>query len=111
MNQTNPLDGKTITYTYDDLGTVRVSFKDGLVSFEWIAGPFAGMGRTGIDYNAKLIVPGIWFINWYEKNDASFVTLLINLNDQKVHSSGLLNATKDDEAILFHEAKIESSGF
>ncbi len=109
MNQKNTLDEKTITYTYEDLGTVQVTFKDGLVNFEWIAGPFAGMGRTGITYNAKLVAPGMWFVNWYEKNDASFVTLLINLNDQKVHSSGLLNATKEDEAILFHEAHIKET--
>ena len=103
------LNGESITYTYDDLGTVRVDFQDGLVGFEWIAGPFTGMKRTSIPYMSKLVAPGLWFVNWYEKNDASLVTILINLSDQKVHSSALLNATKDDEAILFHEASINQT--
>ena len=34
----NILDGTRMVYTYTELGTVRVSYENGYVGFEWTAG-------------------------------------------------------------------------
>ena len=39
---TDSFDNILLEYTYDALGTVRVSFKSGRIDFEWIAGPLKG---------------------------------------------------------------------
>ena len=47
------LDGTTMQYTYDEMGTVRSSYQDGRISFEWVSGPLKGETGEGFLYRAK----------------------------------------------------------
>ena len=104
------LDGKSITYQYEDLGTVKLNFELGLLSFEWIEGPYKGASGQDHNYVAKKVGSEI-FLNWFEEKDSSLITLLIDLEQSRVHSSGLISPKSEDEMVLFHEATIVSHNF
>ncbi len=50
---TGILDGTTMQYTYNELGTVRATYENGCIGFEWLAGPMAGETGSGFAYNAR----------------------------------------------------------
>lgn len=103
------LDGKSITYTYQELGTVRLDFADGLVRFEWLKGPNAGNQGEGSPYQVKLVAPKAYFLNWIEEKDSTTITLFINLEKGEVHSSGIVSPGTEQEMHIWHSAKIEKS--
>jgi len=55
MEENNLLDGNSLTYVYHDLGTVSLKFSDGLLTSEWVDGPFTGTIGKGYPYKAKKI--------------------------------------------------------
>lgn len=101
--QSHILDGTEIEYTYPDEGTVVVTFYEGLVKFNWIAGPSSGEKGGGHAYRARKVSDDEYFVNWYELDTHDFITLLINFETKKVYGSALL---AKDESVIFDEAKI-----
>jgi hypothetical protein len=104
---TDKLDGTRMVYTYPEMGTVRVSFADGSVSFEWIAGALEGESGTDFPYRARKVGDDQFFVNWHEPDTRGFVTLLINFQAQRVCSSVLAAYATDGEQVLFHGAAID----
>ncbi len=102
--QSHILDGTEIEYTYPDEGAVVVTFYEGLVKFNWIAGPASGEKGGGHAYRARKISDDEYFVNWHELDTHDFVTLLINFKTKKVYGSALL---AKDESVIFDEAKIQ----
>ena len=101
------LDGTEVEYTYPDEGTVVVTFYDGLVKFNWIAGPFSGASGSDFIYRARQIAEGEFFVNWHESSTQDFVNLLINFNTGKVYGSALLRYATENESIIFDAAEIQ----
>ena len=108
MNKSQLLDGTTVTYHYPSLGTVKVDFKDGLLKYEWLEGHFAGVKREGLPYQSNLIGDQIYMFNWLEKPHYSFVTVVLNLAQNTMQSSALLNPQTEEEMSLFHSGVIQS---
>ena len=108
---TDALDGILMVYTYPEMGTVRVSFENGLVSFVWIAGPLEGEAGEDFAYRARKVGDHQFFVNWHEPEAHGFVTLYIDFESGHVHSSVLAAYATDDEQALFHSASIESVEF
>jgi len=94
-------------YTYSEMGTVRVSYQKGCISFEWLAGPIEG--ETGLDfpYRARKVGPDQFFVNWHEPELPGFVTLYIDFDVGHVHSSVLAGYASEDEQIHFDIASID----
>jgi hypothetical protein len=107
MNDSQTLDGNSITYNYPDLGTVKVDFYDGLLTYEWTEGHFAGMKREGYPYQSKLIGDKIYMFSWLEKPHYSFVTVVLNLAQNTMQSSAILNPQTEEEMSLFHSGIIK----
>ena len=105
---TDELDGTRMVYTYPEMGTVRLSFADGSVSFEWIAGALKGDSGTGFPYRARKLGDDQFFVSWHEPEARGFVTLHIDFAGESVCSSVLAGYATDDEQVLFHAASIES---
>lgn len=108
MNNTKNLDGSSFTYTYPELGTVEIDFYDGLLKYEWKTGHYKGTKKEGSTYKAKKIYKNTFFINWLEKSNSTFVSLIIDVGQGIIHSSAQLNPRTDEEIVLFHDASIES---
>jgi hypothetical protein len=101
------LDGAIFEYTYAELGTVVVEFYDGLVKFQWIAGALQGEAGEGFAYLAKQISASHYLANWHEPEARAFVTLFIDLQENRVHSSVLAAYTTEDEQVWLHEAVLK----
>ena len=104
---TDTLDGTRMVYTYPEMGTVRVSFAGGGVSFEWLAGPLAGESGSDFAYRARKVGDDQFFVNWHEPDAHGFVTLHINFQEERVCSSVLAAYGTDDEQVFFHSAVID----
>ena len=85
--QSHLLDGTEIEYVYPDEGTVVVTFYDGFVRFNWIAGPFTGANGSGFIYRARKTGHEEYLVNWQESDSHDFVTLLANFDTKKVYGS------------------------
>ncbi len=105
---TRALDGTVMVYTYPELGTVRVSFEGGKVSFEWLEGALKGEAGKHFAYRARKVGEQQLFVNWHEPEARGFVTLFIDFAAGHVHSSVLAAYATDDEQALFHSASIDS---
>jgi len=96
-----------MVYTYNELGTVRVSYDNGCVSFEWIAGALEGEAGKDFAYRARTVGDEQFFVNWHEPDVPGFVTLFIDFEARRVHSSVLAAYASAEEQILFHSASID----
>ena len=101
------LDGTTMQYTYNDMGTVRTSYKNGNISFEWISGPLQGGTGDGFAYRAREVGKNRFFVNWHEPELPGFVTLLIDFDAGHVHSSLIAEYGSAEEQIHFDTALID----
>ncbi len=104
---TDDLDGKVLTYTYPELGTVRVSLGGGRISFEWIAGALQGESGSDFLYHARDLGDERYFVNWHEPEAQGFVTLYVDLRAGIVHSSVLAGYRGDEPETWFHSASID----
>ena len=109
MNEavTDMLDGTTMRYTYKEMGAVRVSYDNGCISFEWVAGPLQGENGEGFTYRARKVGDGQYFVNWHEPDLPGFVTLYIDFDAGVVHGSVLAAYASDNEQIHFDTASID----
>jgi len=108
MSNAHTLDGNSVTYNYPDLGTVKVDFNDGLLTYEWTEGHFKGVKRDELPYQSNLIGDRIYMFNWLEKPHYSFVTVVLNLAQNTMQSSAILNPQTEQEMSLFHGGNILS---
>ncbi len=104
---TDALDGTRMVYTYPEMGTVRVAFAGGRVSFEWLAGPLEGESGRDFAYRARKVGDDQFFVNWHEPDARGFVTLHIDFETERVRSSVLAAYATDDEQVFFHGAAID----
>ncbi len=101
------LDGVSMRYSYSEMGTVQVTYRDGLIGFEWLAGPLQGATGEGFAYRAREIGDNRYFVSWHEPELPGFVTLCIDFDAGRVHSSVLAAYATEDEDIHFDTATIE----
>lgn len=104
---TNDLDGTVLEYTYSEMGTVRVSFNNGKVAFDWVAGPLKGEAGKDFAYRARKVGNDQLFVNWHEPDARGFVTLYIDFEAGRICSSVLAAYASSDEQVLFHAATID----
>lgn len=104
---TGALDGTLMVYTYPEMGTVRVSYENGRVSFEWIAGRLKGEAGEDFAYRSRQVGDQQFFVSWHEPDAHGFVTLYIDFEEKQVHSSVLAAYATEAEQVLFHSASIE----
>ncbi len=95
-------------YTYSDMGTVRTSYADGRISFEWLRGPLQGQTGGGFAYRSREVGESQFLVNWHEPDLPGFVTLLIDFKAGLVHSSLIAAYGSEEEQIHFDSASIDS---
>ena len=106
--QSNLLDGITMQYTYEEMGTVRTSYDSGRISFEWLSGPLQGTTGSGFHYRVRKLGHDCYFVNWHEPELPGFVTLHIDFEEGQVSSSLIADYGTEGEQIHFDIASIES---
>ncbi len=101
------LDGTELEYTYTDGGAVVLSFYDGKLKYRWTAGPFAGTEVADLVYKSRRIGDELYLVSWHDVDNLNFVTLVINLQQNVLHSSAVVGYGTDREVTLFDGAIIE----
>tara|TARA_A100001037_G_C14647027_1_gene412744 strand:+ start:75 stop:428 length:354 start_codon:yes stop_codon:yes gene_type:complete len=104
---TDSLDGTRMVYTYPEMGTVRVSFAGGSVSFEWLAGLLEGQSGSDFPYRARKVGDDQFFVNWHELEAHGFVTLHVDFQAERVRSSVLAAYATGNEQVFLHSAAID----
>ena len=105
-SDTGILDGITMQYTYEEMGTVRVSYSSGCIGFAWLEGPIAGESGDGFAYRARKVGNDQFFVSWHEPEMPGFVALHIDFDTGKVCSSVLAAYGTESEQIHFDIATI-----
>ena len=101
------LDGTTMQYTYEEMGTVLVTYDQGCIGFEWVGGPIKGETGGGFPYRARKVGEDQFFVNWHEPDMPGFVTLHIDFVSGHVHSAVLAAYASENEQIHFDTATID----
>ena len=101
-----PLDGLELDYTYEGGGQIIASFSHGRLKYRWLSGPFEGVEESGLNYQSRHVRDEIYLVNWHDKDNSNFVTLIIDLARNKIHSSALLYYGSENEVESFAEAAI-----
>ena len=107
MNQL--MDGTTIDYTYSGGLHFIVAFRDGLASYRAV-GETDGVSdaNDNIPYQAREIRPGLVHTVWHETDIGDLVSLVIDLDAQKIYSAALLGYPADDRMLHFEDGVINS---
>ncbi len=103
------MDGITINYTYSGGLHFVVSFCDGLASYRAI-GETDGVSNQNdnIPYQSREIRPGLIHTEKKKKNIGDMVSLVIDLDTQKIYSAALLGYGADDRMLHFEDGVINS---
>jgi uncharacterized secreted protein with C-terminal beta-propeller domain len=94
-----------LEYTYSDGGTVVLTMNEKL-SYRWTAGSFKGVAVSDRIYRSRRIGDEMYLVNWHDKENKNFVSLIIDLKNQKVYGSGLIAYETENETSGFDEATI-----
>ena len=106
ITSAQPPDGLELDYTYEGGGQIILSFSHGRLKYRWLSGPFEGVEESGLNYQSRHVRDEIYLVNWHDKGNSNFVTLIIDLARKKVHSSALLYYGSEKEVESFAEAAI-----
>ncbi len=95
------LDGTKVTYYYQNGWGAHVEFYDGMLKYEWVAGPHKGNSNKDLKYRSRKIDDSIYVINWLEDSHPDFMTLIFNFSNNVMYSSGILRFATDKQSIVF----------
>jgi hypothetical protein len=76
-----------VEYTYPDLGTVVMSFYDGMLGYRWIAGPQAGVEIRDRIYQSRQIRDGLYLVSWHDPENHNFAALLFDLQEEREYAA------------------------
>ncbi|PHV12949.1 MoaF-related domain-containing protein [Chitinimonas sp. BJB300] len=98
---THLLDGTGLYYQYQTGDAAHVTFDNGLMSYEWVAGAGKGRSDKDIPYNSRQIEENVYLVQWDQKDHPDFMTLYIDLNKRIIYSSGVrLYGTPTQSAVF-----------
>ena len=95
-----------LEYTYSDGGNVVLTIKEKL-SYRWTEGPFKGAAVSDRIYKSRKIGDEMYLVNWHDKENKNFTSLIIDLKNKKLFGSALGKYCTEDETPIFDEATIK----
>lgn len=101
------LDGYSLNYQYQSGDAIYIRFEDGELTYKWIAGSSQGSPTKTLPYQSRVIDEDIFLINWHEKVEKNFITLVLNLKNRMVSSSVIVDYGTKNSFIAFQGGIIE----
>ncbi|APD06847.1 hypothetical protein UJ101_01328 [Flavobacteriaceae bacterium UJ101] len=111
VNEKQPehlLDGTSMNYYYQNGTGIHFEFYNGMIKYEWIAGPRKGHGNKDLKYASRKVGDKMYLMSWLEEAHPDYVTLLFNFNNNVVYSSAILRFGTKDQFTLFDGGIIEN---
>lgn len=101
------MDGVTIDYTYSGGLRFVVRFRDGMASYQGIGDTGAVSDRNeNIPYRSREIRPGLIHTVWHETDIGDLVSLIIDLEANRIYSAALLGYPAEDRMLHFEDGVI-----
>ncbi len=102
------MDGKTIRYTYSGGLAFEVSFENGLASYKALVDSGnVSNENSNIPYQSREIRAGLIHVIWHEEDIKDLVSLVIDLDNNKIFSAALLGYGTEDGMLHFEDGVIE----
>ncbi len=101
------LDGTSMNYYYQNGGGIHIEFYDGMLKYEWIAGPRKGNGNKDLPYSSRKIGDKMYIVSWLEASHPDYTTLIFNFNNNVMYSSGIFRFGTKDQFTRFDGGIIE----
>jgi len=108
MNAEHLLDGMSFEYFYQAGGGLKIAFAEGKLQYEWISGARKGNQAANIPYQSRKIGDEVYLVNWHQPDKPDFVSLVIDLKQNRLYSSAILRYGTGNEMIHFKEATIKN---
>jgi len=104
------MDGKTIRYTYSGGLAFEVRFADGLASYKALGDSGdVSSENSDIPYQSREIRSGLIHTIWHETDIGDVVSLVIDLDANKIYSAALLGYGADDRMLHFEDGLIDET--
>lgn len=104
MYALDSLDGMTLDYNCSGGQRFVVRFRDVTASY-WAVSENGWISNRNdnIPYHHRKIRPGLIYAVFYERSIGDIVSLIIDLDEQKIHSASLLGYPSDDRRFQFED--------
>ena len=77
------------------------------LSYRWTEGQFKGAAVSDRIYKSRKIRDEMYLVNWHDKENKNFTSLIIDLKNKKLFGSALGRYGTEDEMTIFDEATIK----
>ncbi len=101
------LDGTSFTYQYQSGSAIDISFANGKLTYEWIAGRNAGNSIKTYPYKSRKLDNGIYLVGWHEPKLKNYITLVYNFNNNTCASSVIVKYDQENPGLAFQGGIIE----
>ena len=101
------LDGIGFNYFYQNGSGIQIAFYNGMVQYEWIAGPRTGNRGEDIPYDSRQLGDDLFLVSWHEPEKPDYLSLVINLENNVIYSSAILRYGTENELVVFQGGIIE----
>jgi phenolic acid decarboxylase len=101
------LNGTSFTYQYQNGGAIDISFTNGKLTYQWIAGRNAGKPVKTYPYKSRKLDDGVYLVNWHEPKLKNYITLVYNFNNNTCASSVIVNYGTEKPSLAFEGGIIE----
>ncbi|MCU7869285.1 MAG: hypothetical protein KZQ82_16980 [Candidatus Thiodiazotropha sp. (ex Lucinoma annulata)] len=102
------LDGTAMNYFYQNGGGIHMELYDGMLKYEWIAGPRTGHKNQDLAYNSRKIGPRTYLVSWLEASHPDYTTLVFNFDNNVMYSSGIFRFGTEEQFTRFDGGIIEN---
>ncbi|MBY0372059.1 phenolic acid decarboxylase [bacterium] len=103
---TAELNGKQLTYRYDNGGHYQIRYAEDGVRYRFLSGKAGDKWWGPFPYKAFKTTNGEYFLGWYEKGFGDQITQLVNLQNKTLYGSGII-VKKSGVVEHFERAQIE----
>ena len=93
---------------YPNGPAIAYTFADGVLEYR-LLGP--GIMNTGLQYQSRTLGDQLYLVNWNDKTNKFFMTLVIDFASRKEYFSSILSYESDEPETNFLEADISAVEF
>jgi phenolic acid decarboxylase len=101
------LDGISFTYQYQSGSAIDISFEDGKLTYQWIAGKNAGKPAKTYPYKSRKLDTDIYLVSWHEPKLKNYITLVYNLKNNTCANSVIVKYGTEKSFLAFEGGIIE----
>lgn len=102
------LDGANFNYQYQNGHAIHARFEGGTIEYRWIRGPNVSQTYKTYPYQSRQIRNDIILLQWHEDDLGNLITLVVDLDAQRVASSAIVRYRQEKPIIAFQGGTIEN---